>query len=133
MILADTNVLLWHWVGDSRLGPRARETIARAIFEGELAVSAITFWEVGLLVRRRRVDFPQDAGAWRRRLLSDGLTEIAVDGEIGVLSTELTEYHNDPADRIIMATAIHGDHRLLTGDGLILRWPGTLSRIDARR
>ena len=133
MIVVDTHVLLWDLTSDLRLGPRARETMARATFEGELAVSAISFWEVGLLVRGRRINFLQDTGAWRRRLLEEGLTEIPVDGEIGVLSTELTEYHNDPADRIIMATAIHGDHRLLTGDGLILRWPGTLSRIDARR
>ncbi len=39
--------------------------------------------------------------------------------------------HGDPADRLIVATAL-GGHQLLTADQRILNWPGPLSRLDAR-
>ena len=39
--------------------------------------------------------------------------------------------HGDPADRLIVATALEG-HRLVTGDQRLLDWPGRLERIDAR-
>ena len=48
------------------------------------------------------------------------LTEIPVNGEIGIRANNLPNFHPDPADRIIVATALEG-HRLLTADELILR------------
>ena len=42
----------------------------------------------------------------------------------------LTDFHADPADRLIVATALAG-HRLVTSDRRILEWPGKLSRLDA--
>ena len=55
LLLLDTNALLWLRRGDSRLGRAARREIERAWQSDELAVSAISFWEVGMLVDKGRI------------------------------------------------------------------------------
>ena len=68
--------------------------------------------------------------AWRKALLDDGLIEVPVDGGIAVRAGLLEDIHGDPADRIIVATALEG-HTLVTADGRILKWPGHLDRMNA--
>ncbi len=77
-----------------------------------------------------RLDILMDPEALRRDLLAQGLVEIPVSGVIGIRAGVLPELHGDPADRLIVATALEG-HELLTADRRILDWPGKLSRIDA--
>ena len=132
MLLLDTHVLLWLRRLDRRLGVEARWQIDVAGWSGELCVSAITFWEVSLLRTKGRVDEPEDVAAWRRELLGQGIIEIPVDGEIGIRANSLPDFHADPADRIIVATAQNG-HRPATADERILDWSGELERLDATR
>ncbi len=131
MMLLDTHTLIWLRTGDARLGAGARRALDDAFRGDELAVSAMTFWEVAMLRSKKRLDFPEDVGLWRRELLRQGLAEIPVDGEIGIRANALPGFHADPADRIIVATAQAG-HRLVTGDERILAWDGNLARLDAR-
>ena len=105
--------------------------MTRGLREGALAASAISFWEVALLDRKRRIKLLQNVTSWRTRLLDDGLVEIPVDGDIAIRSNNLADFHADPADRIIVATAL-GGHSLLTADRRILSWSGQLRRLDAR-
>ena len=131
MILLDTHVLLWSRFGGTQIGPRSRQLIEQALQENNLAASAFSFWEVVMLHDKGRINLLSDIGSWRMSLLEDGLTEIPVDGEIGIRAGGLVNFHSDPADRIIVATALDG-HRLLTSDGQILAWSGNLDRLDAR-
>ena len=71
-----------------------------------------------------------DLEAWRRGLLDEGLIEVPIDGGIASRAGLLSRIHGDPADRIIVATALEG-HRLMTADRQILEWPGPLSRLSA--
>lgn len=130
MTLADTHALIWLWTGDDQLGSDARRIIDSALQDGDLAVSAMTFWEVAMLRGKERLAFPEDVAAWRRELLGQGLIEIPVDGEIGIRANELADFHADPADRIIVATAM-ASHQLVTADRRILDWHGELRRLDA--
>ena len=132
MILLDTHVLLWLHFRPERLGDEASRLIRQAMENGDVAVSAITFWEITLLRKKRRIDLLQsvdDTGRWRRELLANGLREIPVNGDIGISSVNLDFPGDDPADRIIVATALTGDHQLVTEDRLILNWPGPLNRM----
>ena len=134
MILLDTHVLLWLHFRPERLGAEVSRLIRQALDNKDLAVSAITFWEITLLRKKRRLDLLQsvdDTGRWRRELLANGLREIPVDGDIGISSVNLDFPGDDPADRIIIATALAGDHQLVTEDRLILNWPGPLNRMRA--
>jgi len=130
LILFDTHVLIWHESGDRRLGARARREFGRALQDGDAGVSAISFWEIGMQVRKDRLGFLIDPRAWRRDLLNRGLIEVPVDGVIASRAGLLAKLHGDPADRIIVATALEG-HRLMTADRQILEWPGPLSRLSA--
>ena len=131
MILLDTHVLLWSRVGVRRTGPGCMRLVEQGLRDATLAASAISFWEVAKLREKGRIDLSQDIRAWRMRLISDGLIEIPVDGDIAIRANELTGLHADPADRLIVATAL-GGHTLVTADERILSWSGTLSRMDAR-
>ena len=130
LLLLDTNALLWLRRGDSRLGRVARREIERAWQSDELAVSAISFWEVGMLVDKGRIRLADDVRAWRRDHLEQGMVEIPLDGETAIRAVQLTGFHADPADRLIVATALAG-HRLVTSDRRILEWSGRLNRLDA--
>ena len=130
MILLDTHVLLWLRAGDSRLGSRALDEIDQAWSAGELAVSAISFWEVAILKAKGRIRLADEVLTWRRRQLEQGMIEIAVDGEIGIRAASLEEFHPDPADRIIVASALSG-YRLVTADSRILGWTGSLDTLSA--
>ena len=130
MILLDTHALWWHREGNPRLGPHARMVIERAIVENDAAVSPISFWEIAMRIQKRQLDFLSDVAAWRRDLLARGLHEIPVDGDIAVRAGLLPDMHGDPADRLIVATALEG-HQLLTADRRLLEWTGLLNRLDA--
>ena len=62
-----------------------------------------------------RLIFVTDFGTLRASLFQDGLHEIPVDGAIGIKAAQLPDFHGDPADRIIVATALD-DHQLVTSD-----------------
>ena len=131
MILLDTHVLVWLSLGRPGLGRRARGAIDRAWTRGEAAVSAITFWEAGLLKQKGRLTDLSDIDAWRADLLRDGLVALPVDDVIATRAGLLPDLHGDPADRLILATALEG-HQLVTADVRLLDWPGAVGRLDAR-
>ena len=130
MIVVDTHVLIWERTGERSLGTSTRIAFDRALASNELAASAISFWEAGLLKARGRIALDEEVGKWRQILLREGLVEIPVDGDISIRAAALENFHRDPADRIIVATAL-GGHQLLTADRRILDWPGPLNRLDA--
>ena len=124
MILLDTHVLLWLVSGSSRLGDRARSRIQTVWEEGTVAVSSFTFWEIAQLHAGGRLELSLPPRALHQRLLADGLRTMPVDDEVVIRSVELGAegFHADPADRIIVTTAILGGFRLATADREIVRW-----------
>ena len=132
MTLGDTHTLMWHIVPNRRLGPQARYRIHEANLRNDAAFSAISIWEIGMLQQKGRIDGNMPAMEWRERLLAEGFNEIPVAGIIAARAGELPDLRGDPADRIIVATALDG-HLLITQDQRILNWPGQLDRLPARR
>lgn len=125
-------MLVWLDEENPKLGGKALRLIDRNIKEDRLAVSAISFWEVAMLVRKGRLDMMVQPGVWRNDLLENGLGEIPMDGRIGLRAASLRELHGDPADRIIVATAQERAATLVTADRNILSWRGNLKTVDAR-
>lgn len=132
MLILDTQALVWSVADDGKLGDTARRAIDDAWSHSAAAVSAITFWEIAMLQAKGRLDFVTDFGTLRASLFQDGLHEIPVDGAIGIKAAQLPDFHGDPADRIIVATALD-DHQLVTSDRTILDWNGNLGCLDARQ
>jgi PIN domain nuclease of toxin-antitoxin system len=126
VIVLDTHVLLWLDREDPALGPTSRELISTAWGKGAVAVCAISFWEVAMLAARGRIELHQSPESWRVDWLHAGLKEIALDGALVVKAAKLVEFHADPADRFIAATAMARAATLITADQAMLRWPGPL-------
>jgi PIN domain nuclease of toxin-antitoxin system len=131
-VILDTHVLLWLDRNDAAIGPQTRSKVEIAWRAGALAVSAITFWEAAMLAERGRITLPVTPERWRMDWLDAGLTEIPIDGHVALLACRLDDFHRDPADRFIVATALDRDAPLLTADRLILDWRGKLPRLDPR-
>ncbi|MFQ5743680.1 MAG: type II toxin-antitoxin system VapC family toxin [Acidobacteriota bacterium] len=132
LTLLDTHVLVWLAAAEPRLGQQARARADEALAADALAVSAISFWEICMLDRKGRIELGQPPQAYRRELLELGLVEMPVTGEVGIAAALLAGFHDDPADRIIAATASLARATLITADQRILDWPGPLIRQDGR-
>ena len=131
MILLDTHVVIWFRIGDRSLGHDALGEVETALRQGNAAISAISFWEAGVRAQKGGLYFGRDLDSWREDVIRNGIIEIPVNGVIASRAALLTGLHGDPADRIIVATALEG-HQLVTADDRILSWSGQLSRLDAR-
>lgn len=125
MIVIDTHVLVW-WVSGSILLPdTAREEIESTIENGgEVVVSAISVWEIGMLIKTGRLVFSIDPEDWLAEVSQiDGVRLMPVDAEISIKSTMLPgKFHNDPADRVIVATALKLEAPLITMDERIINY-----------
>jgi len=132
VLLLDTHVLVWLDEANPRLGAGAIEQINTAFQAGKAMVSAISFWEVSMLVRKGRIRLDMDLSVWRKDFMEQGLIELPVTGEIGIKAAALERFHGDPADRLIAATALLHSLTLLTADEKLLVCPLAVTRLDAR-
>jgi PIN domain nuclease of toxin-antitoxin system len=136
-LLLDTHTLLWMVEKHPRLGVEMAKTLNRAAREDRIAVSAITPWEIALLVSKSRIDLHRDPLEWVNAALSlPGVHLVPLEPEIAVASTRLPfDMHLDPADRILVATTRHLGATLVTADQalLALSKKGHFRGIDASR
>jgi PIN domain nuclease of toxin-antitoxin system len=135
MILLDTNVLLWRTREDRRLSKQARRTIDEAVDRNAACASAISLWEMAMLLRKRRINLGQPLREWSRIAFgSPGLRLVPVDEAIAIDAGELEGIHGDPADRTIIATARAMACPLLTADQMILDYgmAGHVRVVDVR-
>jgi PIN domain nuclease of toxin-antitoxin system len=133
VILLDTHAAIWFMRNDPVLGKKSRTMAVAALEEGQLAISAISFWEMALLVAKGRLRTLKDPTEQRARMIHAGLLELPLTGDIAVRAATLDNLHSDPADRFIAATAIAHDATLMTADERLLGWRSKLKRIDAER
>jgi PIN domain nuclease of toxin-antitoxin system len=122
VILLDTHVLVRYLMGDKKLGRRSLAAIDKALAGNDLFVSAISFWEVAMLVEKRRLELDTTVTAFRSLALRHGIQEATVDGEVAIEAAELPDAHGDPADRMLVATAILRGLTLVTADDVLLSW-----------
>jgi len=125
-------VLVWLDEANPRLGPGAIKKIDAAFQAGNAMVSAISFWEVSMLVRKGRIRLELDLRVWRNDFMQQGLIELPVTGEIGIKAAGLEQFHGDPADRLIAATALQHSLTLITADEKLLSCKLATARLDAR-
>jgi PIN domain nuclease of toxin-antitoxin system len=126
LILLDTHILVWWINGSKDLSTLVRRTIENArAAKDTILVSAISAWEIAMLVQRGRLSLDRDVGTWLEQVaLIDDLNFVAVDRAIAIDSVRLPgEFHKDPADRIIVATARKHAASVLTADAKIIAYP----------
>lgn len=124
MIVLDTHVWLW-WISNPELlSSTARKTLDHAMADGESCISSISAWEVAILVKKGRLDLTMSAEDWIARSEAlPFLRFVPVDNRIALKSANLPgQPHDDPADRIIIATTIMLGGTLVTKDDKIRKY-----------
>jgi PIN domain nuclease of toxin-antitoxin system len=115
VILLDTHIWV-RWV-DAEANPLPSGLVEIIETADRLAVSAITCWEVAWLTRRGRLDLRLSLTDWLQQALEGSdVTCLPIDRQIAVRAANLPEHHRDPADRLIIATAIEKRARLMSLD-----------------
>ena len=137
MIVLDTHVLVWSVEGHPRLGAAATARIEETRRTDRVGVSAMTPWEIALLVEKGRLRLAMEAAAWMETVLgAQGIDLLPIEPAIALDSVRLPGgFHAGPADRLIVATARHWGVPLLTADQTILAYAadGHVQAIDASR
>ena len=135
MILLDTHVLLWLTEDSKKLGAKARGRIEADA--GDVHLSAMSFWEIAMLVDKQRIVLSMPLAQWSERLLGLGkFRVVSVDAAIARDAGALPgDIHGDPSDRMIIATARSLGCPVLTVDGPILAYAakGHVEALDAAR
>lgn len=124
MILLDTHIWIW-WVHGAPELPRQCYDLLLEHEEDGLGLSAISCWEVAKLVQSGRLVLPVPVGEWVDMAIAyPGIQLLDLTPRIAVESTQLPgDFHRDPADQILVATARVQNIPLVTADKLILRYP----------
>ena len=117
MIILDTHAWVWLCSNPDKLSERARKAIRAS--KG-LGIAAVSCWELAMLVSQGRLELDRDPLEW----MEDSLVEHEIEllpltPAIGVASVSLAEFHGDPADRMIVATAQVHSAPLVTKDRAI--------------
>lgn len=126
MIVLDTHVLIWWVSGDERLSKPAALAIRHELEnQGDILISAISAWEVAMLVEKGRIALSMDLDEWLNAVESiERVSFIPVAPRVAMQSTRLPgNFHQDPADRMLVALAREFNVALVTADSKIQNYP----------
>jgi PIN domain nuclease of toxin-antitoxin system len=125
MIVLDTHAWVWFVSNPELLSKKAKKSLDAAVEENDLLISSISAWEVALLVAKKRLTLTMELSDWiAKSEMLPFVKFIPVDNSVAVKSVNLPQpLHSDPADRIIIATAISLGVPLVTKDEKILKYP----------
>jgi PIN domain nuclease of toxin-antitoxin system len=119
LIVVDTHVLLWWAFDPDKLSAEALRLVGEMERHGGFA-SAISIWELGVKVKRRKLELPISIEEFASRIERGGVLQLLpVDTSTWLRSLSLAWEHPDPADRVIVATALMQGVPLLTKDTTI--------------
>lgn len=132
-VLLDTHVWLWWLLGSERLTLQERRLLDRLAAAGSIQLSAISLWEAQMLHARGRLTLDRSFQNWLQEAASPAVVEILpLDVGVVIALHQLPEgFHGDPADRLIVATALaHGlvlatHDQAIRNSGVIGIWRGT--------
>ena len=126
-LVLDTHVLVWLVDDDKRLLPGAATRVERAAAAGVVHIPAIAIWEIGLLESKGRLTLTMPIGEWVARALAlPGVQLAPLTPDVALDASRLPgQFHGDPADRIIVATARRLQGVLVTADRSILAYGAT--------
>lgn len=129
MIVLDTHVWLWWENRTGQLTASQREIIEAEYLSGTIGISVISCWELSMLTTKGRVELGVDTLTWMRTALDRPAVQLLqLNPEIAVRAYRLPEpFHPDPADRLIVATAIENGCALVTSDRRILQHAGVVT------
>ena len=124
MILLDTHAWWWSLTEPENLSKTAIKTI-RQTKSDQRMIASISIWEFAMMAAKKRIRLKISVAKWLSQALQDtGLGVIEISPEIAVDACNLPgNFHVDPADRLIVATARVNNLQLVTKDEKMLAYP----------
>ena len=118
VIVLDTHTWVWWLTAPERLSRKTQKLIEHSLAQAEVRISSISVWEITMLVSRGRLSFTVDFPSWLNVATSvPGVRFYPVDNSVAYQAVNLPgNFHADPADRMIVATALALDATLISGD-----------------
>lgn len=124
VIVLDTHALLWWALDPAKLSEKA-ETVCRQMEKDGAFASAISVWELGVKVKNGKLELGVSIDEFVRRLQLGNVVELVpVDSSVWLRTVNLKWQHRDPADRVIVATALEKGLSLLTKDETMHAYSG---------
>ena len=122
MILMDTCAIVWDALEPEKLTQKAITAINNADKQNALIISDISIWEISMLIKKHRIEVETTPAKFINLFLqSRNISVQSISPEIAELSVNFSSViNNDPADRIIAATSIIHNSRLVTADQNLL-------------
>lgn len=112
-VLLDSHVVHWWSAEPERISPAATAVLEAA---DELAVAAISWFELAWLARHERIEVTTPVGSWLEGLATR-LRTVPITPAVASAAVSLpASFPSDPADRLIYATAVERGWRLVTKD-----------------
>lgn len=123
-LLLDTHVWIWYVIGSNEINKLLRKEIAKAIKNNNIYIAAISLWEISMLESKRRIILEMPCLEWIKNAIDYTHAQILqLSPEIAVESCNLPDsFHDDPADRLIVATARVEALPIVTRDSRVLEY-----------
>lgn len=124
MIVLDTHIMVWWINSPEKLSKKVQKTIEDEKSNGEILISSISVFEICILMKKGKLKLADNPDVWLQKIESLPFVRfIPIDNKIAAQSVNLPEFqHKDPADRIIIATALNIGIKLVTADKKILKY-----------
>ena len=121
MILLDTHTWIWSHSATKLLSDTVKKLIKKTQTD-QRAIASISIWEFAMMVVKGRINVKIDPKLWLDNAIKNtGITVIELSPDIALEACNLPgDFHKDPADQIIVATARIHNLTLLTKDRKIL-------------
>lgn len=111
MLLLDTHI----WLRWQNVGKLPSRLIERIETTDDVAVSAISCWELAQLHNRNKIELPLPVAQWVE-LASTDIEILPLGKEVALLAETLPFHHKDPADRFIIATSLFYQAQIVSLD-----------------
>jgi PIN domain nuclease of toxin-antitoxin system len=122
VIVLDTHVFVWWVANRAKVSAKARRAVEK---DAKRVIADVTLWEIAKLTSLGRLTLDRDVHLWLDQALGEtGVEIVGIDAAIAVRSTRIAaNFHGDPADPLIAATAIELGATLVTADEHLLASP----------
>jgi len=113
-LLLDTHVILWVAENSPHLSARAKNAVLGR--ENEKYVSVVSVWEVAIKLGSRKLQLDGGLVEFFRIIDENNFTEISIERDHLSRLGGLGDFHKDPFDRLLIATALTEDFTIVTAD-----------------
>lgn len=123
MILLDTHTLIWWLTSPQLVSKNALEVLDKSSADHPVYVSAISIWEIGMLVKKGRLELTLPVEVWLAKVIAlEQIEVIDIDWRIARTANLIDYPYPDLADRLIIATALEYSMQLVSKDQRIIRY-----------